>query len=89
MVIQAALEAGCDTFGIEINAEPARVAREHAAQFRERCKIWAVSAGKIELEEGDMLKSRRVDELMSKADVVLVNNKVFLESRALFVIMYL
>ena len=38
----------------------------------------------MELEKGDMLKSARVDALMSKADVVLVDNKVFEESCELF-----
>jgi [histone H3]-lysine79 N-trimethyltransferase len=37
--------------------------------------------GDVELEKGDMLKSRRLDELMGQADVVLVNNYVFSEQR--------
>jgi hypothetical protein len=37
--------------------------------------------GEVELEEGDMLKSERVSELMKKADVVLINNKVFAQTR--------
>jgi H3 lysine-79-specific histone-lysine N-methyltransferase len=42
--------------------------------------MWGVVVGDMELEQGDMLKSRRVDELISQADVVLVDNKVFEES---------
>jgi H3 lysine-79-specific histone-lysine N-methyltransferase len=49
-------------------------------QIKIRAAMWGVNIGEMELEEGDMLKSRRVDELMPKADVVLVDNKVFEES---------
>ena len=60
---------------------PARLARSQLEQFKMRCKMWGVRHGEIELEEGDMLKSPRVDALVKEADVVLVNNKVFLEPR--------
>jgi H3 lysine-79-specific histone-lysine N-methyltransferase len=33
--------------------------------------------GDVELEHANMLESARVNELMARADVVLVNNKVF------------
>ena len=39
--------------------------------------MWGIRMGEIEIEEGDMLQSKRVDELMPQADVVLVDNKVF------------
>jgi len=42
--------------------------------------MWGFSMGEVELEEGDMLKSERVSELMKKADVVLINNKVFAQT---------
>jgi hypothetical protein len=51
-----------------------------AKQPERRCKIWGVQAKLVELENGDMLESARVDELLPQADVALVNNKVFLES---------
>jgi H3 lysine-79-specific histone-lysine N-methyltransferase len=79
VVLQAALETGCRAFGIEINRPPARLARSHVTQFEIRCKMWGVAPGPVELEEGDMLNSRRLDELLPQADVVLVNNKVFQE----------
>ncbi|KAI0962913.1 hypothetical protein AcW1_000145 [Taiwanofungus camphoratus] len=80
VVLQASLQTGCKSFGVEIMPAPAKIARSQLEQFRMRCRMWGVTMGEVELEEGDMLKSRRVDELVSKADVVLVNNKVFLES---------
>ncbi|KAH9949527.1 histone methylation protein DOT1-domain-containing protein [Amylocystis lapponica] len=80
VVLQASLETGCRSFGVEVQPTPARIARSHVEQFRMRCRMWGVAIGDVELEEGDMLESARVDELVSKADVVLVNNKVFDET---------
>ena len=80
VVVQASLQAGCKSYGIELMHHPARVARDMVDQMKIRCRMWGVRIGEMELEEGDMLKSKRVDELISKADVVLVDNKVFEES---------
>ena len=80
VVVQAALQTGCKAYGIELMPQPARVARDMVEQIQIRARMWGVNIGEIELEEGDMLKSARVDELMAKADVVLVDNKVFEES---------
>lgn len=80
VVVQAALQTGCKAYGIELMPQPARVARDMVEQIQIRARMWGVNIGEIELEEGDMLKSTRVDELMAKADVVLIDNKVFEES---------
>lgn len=82
--MQASLETGCKSFGIEIQPLAASLAREQLVQFRTRCRMWGVKMGEVELEQGDMLSSRRVDELIAKADVVLINNKVFEGSRTSF-----
>ncbi|KAJ7924395.1 DOT1-domain-containing protein [Mycena leptocephala] len=80
VVVQASLQTGCRSYGIELNPKPAKVARDMAANFKVRCRMWGVKVGDIELEEGDMLLSPRVNELISQADVVLVDNKVFEQS---------
>jgi len=74
------LQSGCSSYGIELMHAPAAVSREQLEQVKMRCRMWGVKIGDVQLEEGDMLKSQRVSELIGKADVVLVNNKVFLES---------
>lgn len=84
IVVQASLQTGCKSYGIELMTAPAKVARAMAEQFRIRCRMWGVAVGEMELEEGNMLTSKRVDELVAKADVVLVDNKVFEESRKCF-----
>ncbi|KAI4519278.1 histone methylation protein DOT1-domain-containing protein [Schizophyllum commune] len=77
VVAQASLQTGCRSYGIECMETPARIASRMLPQFKARCRMWGVNVGEIELEHGDMLKSKRVDELIPQADVVLVNNKVF------------
>ncbi|KAI8983191.1 S-adenosyl-L-methionine-dependent methyltransferase [Trametes punicea] len=79
VVLQAALETGCRAYGIEIMPEPAKIGRSQLEHFQMRCRMWGVRMGEVELEQGDMLKSEKVDKLVREADVVLVNNKVFLE----------
>lgn len=81
VVLQASLQTGCRSFGVELMPAPARLARRQLEAFKGRCRMWGVSMGEVELEEGDMLESKRVAELIKEADVVLVNNKVFKESR--------
>ena len=80
VVVQASLQTGCRSYGIELMAAPAKVAEEMVEQFQLRCRMWGVRCGDMEVEKGSMLKSDRVDELIKKADVVLVDNKVFEES---------
>ncbi|KAJ6573890.1 histone-lysine N-methyltransferase [Mycena vulgaris] len=80
VVVQASLQTGCRSYGIELNPKPAKVAKDMAANFKVRCRMWGVKVGDIELEEGDMLLSPRVNELISQADVLLVDNKVFEQS---------
>ncbi|KAI0042141.1 DOT1-domain-containing protein [Auriscalpium vulgare] len=80
VAIQAALQAGSSAFGVEMMPGPADLAREQRRQMAIRTRMWGINMGDVELEQGDMLNSARVTELMGKADVVLVNNKVFKES---------
>lgn len=78
--VQASLQSGCRTFGVELMKAPARVAVNVEAQARIRARMWGLRMGEVALEESDMLKSAEVDRLLSQADVVLVDNKVFTES---------
>ncbi|KAG5638184.1 hypothetical protein H0H81_001386 [Sphagnurus paluster] len=78
--VQASLQTGCKSYGIELMPAPAKIAREMREHLQVRCKMWGVRLGEIELEEGNMLESPRVNELIAQADVVLVDNKVFEES---------
>jgi len=81
VAIQVALQAGCRSYGIEQQANPARIARTLLQQAKIRTKMWGVKLGEVELEEGDMLMSLRVQKLIPEADVVLVTNLLFSEQR--------
>lgn len=81
VVMQASLTTGCRSFGVELLPTPAKIARSQSELFHTRCRMWGLKTGKVELEEGDMLKSQRALTMLKDADVVLVNNKVFTESR--------
>ncbi|KAI0791775.1 histone methylation protein DOT1-domain-containing protein [Abortiporus biennis] len=77
VVLQASLETGCKSYGIELLPLPANLAKQQLASFQNRCRMWGINMGDVELEEGDMLTSKRVVEAIKQADVVLINNKVF------------
>ncbi|KAJ7260031.1 histone methylation protein DOT1-domain-containing protein [Mycena haematopus] len=76
-VAQASLQTGCRSYGIEINRAPAAIADGLVTELRARCRMWGLRLGDIELEHGDMLISKRLEELIPKADLVLVNNERF------------
>ncbi|KAK7041733.1 Nucleosomal histone H3-Lys79 methylase [Paramarasmius palmivorus] len=75
--VQASLQTGCFSYGIEIQRNPSEVGNKMLGAWGNRVRMWGLQTGDVELEEGDFLGSKRVDELMGKADVVLVDNKVF------------
>ncbi|KAJ7615106.1 histone methylation protein DOT1-domain-containing protein [Mycena polygramma] len=77
VLCQVSLQTGCRSHGIELNRPVAKIARSFVANFKARCRMWGISPGKIELEEGDMVVSGRVESLIREADVVLVNNRKF------------
>lgn len=81
VLLQTSLATGCRSYGIEIMPAPARIAREQLKHFQDRCRMWGLSMGSVELEEGSMLQSQKVDEVIRQADVVLVNNERFDEKR--------
>ncbi|KAI0264980.1 S-adenosyl-L-methionine-dependent methyltransferase [Gloeopeniophorella convolvens] len=77
VVLQAALQSGCTAFGVELMEKPAEMAHVQRTQMLIRARMWGLRMGEVELERANMLESARVNELMGRADVVLVNNKVF------------
>ncbi|KAL4065808.1 histone methylation DOT1 [Scleroderma yunnanense] len=80
VLVQASLSTGCSAFGVEVMAGPAALAESQLQQICTRCRMWELRIGDIEFVEGDMLSNSRVDEVLPKADIVLVNNTVFQES---------
>jgi len=77
VVLQAALEVGCESWGIEQMPNPASLATEQLQEFNARCKRYSVNPGKAHLIEGDFLASTEIDNALRRADVVLINNQAF------------
>lgn len=77
VVLQAALEFGCESWGCEMMPNACRLARKQAAEFKARCRLWGLNTGKVQLEEGNFLENQEISAVLRRADVVLVNNEVF------------
>ncbi|PPJ55036.1 hypothetical protein CBER1_01462 [Cercospora berteroae] len=77
VVLQAALEIGCDSTGIEVMPNPCEAAELQEREFPGRTKLWGLAAGKIRLLQGDFLEHPEVPNILKEADVVLVNNQAF------------
>lgn len=77
VVLQAALEIGCESWGCEMMTNACDLAESQLAEFEARCQLWGVAAGQVRLERGDFRTNAAVHEALKRADVVLVNNQAF------------
>jgi H3 lysine-79-specific histone-lysine N-methyltransferase len=77
VVLQAALEIGAESWGIEMMDNPCDLAELQAKEFPARAKLWGLNVGKVHLLRGDFTANTRIGEVLKKADVVLVNNQAF------------
>lgn len=76
-VLQAALEIGCESYGCEKQNHPAELAELQQREFPERCRMWGIKPGKVQLIHGDFLETPEIDAILKRADVVLINNQAF------------
>jgi H3 lysine-79-specific histone-lysine N-methyltransferase len=77
VVLQAALEIGCRSYGCEIMENACNLAEAQEKEFRSRCMLWGVAPGRVYLERGDFRTNARIIDKLKEADVILVNNKAF------------
>ncbi|ERT01238.1 histone-lysine N-methyltransferase, H3 lysine-79 specific [Sporothrix schenckii 1099-18] len=77
VVLQAALEIGCESWGCEMMENACNLADEQKKEFSERCRLWGIAPGKVRLERGDFRQNTPILEALKRADVVLVNNQAF------------
>ena len=77
VVLQAALEIGCESWGCEMMENACTLAEDQAKEFRARCQLWGIQAGKVHLQRGNFLENAAVQKILPKADVVLINNQAF------------
>lgn len=77
VVLQAALEVGCESWGIEMMENPCKLADLQREEFAARARLWGLSVGRVHLLKGDFTKNTKITEVLKRADVVLVNNQAF------------
>ncbi|KAH7384046.1 S-adenosyl-L-methionine-dependent methyltransferase [Phaeosphaeria sp. MPI-PUGE-AT-0046c] len=80
VVLQAALQTGAESWGIEMMPLAASLGSKQASELQARARLWNISLGDIHLLAGDFLDTPAIDAVLQRADVVLVNNKVFGET---------
>lgn len=77
VVLQAALQVGCESWGCEIMENACSLAEAQKAEFEARCRLWGLRPGLTRLEHGDFMMNDEIRGALQRADVVLVNNEVF------------
>ncbi|KAI9740274.1 MAG: Nucleosomal histone H3-Lys79 methylase [Cirrosporium novae-zelandiae] len=77
VILQAALEIGCKSYGCEMMDNACDLAELQEAEFKARCRLWGIKPGPVHLERGDFLTNTAIGKVLQKADVVLVNNQAF------------
>ncbi|KAL8944725.1 MAG: hypothetical protein Q9216_000294 [Gyalolechia sp. 2 TL-2023] len=77
VVLQAALEIGCESWGCEIMENACVLASLQEQEFKARCRLWGIASGDINLQRGDFLENTTIHKALQKADVVLINNQAF------------
>ncbi|KZF26588.1 histone-lysine N-methyltransferase [Xylona heveae TC161] len=77
VVLQAALEIGCESWGCEMMEGPCDLAELQDKEFKARARLWGLAVGSTHIERGDFLKNEKIGKVLQRADVVLVNNQAF------------
>jgi H3 lysine-79-specific histone-lysine N-methyltransferase len=79
VVLQTALEVGCESWGCEMMPNACDLADAQEKEFVARCRLWGIKPGKVHLQRDDFTRNVAIHEAIKRADVILVNNEVFSE----------
>jgi [histone H3]-lysine79 N-trimethyltransferase len=77
VILQAALEIGCESWGCEVMPNACDLAEMQQEEFKARCQLWGIAPGETHLIRGDFLREERIIQVLRRADVVLINNQAF------------
>jgi H3 lysine-79-specific histone-lysine N-methyltransferase len=77
VVLQAALEVGCESWGCEMMPNACKLADLQREEFKARCRLWGIAPGKTRLVHGNFLTEDSIVKVLQRADVVLINNQAF------------
>lgn len=73
LVIQTALQVGCESYGVEMMPTPAELGVLQVEEAKKRWAMWGLKGGEMKVWKGDFLEDELVRVHMRKADVVIVN----------------
>lgn len=77
-VIQAALEYGCESHGVEIVENASRLGDLQAEEFELRCRVFGLKPGAVNLfSQQSFVNNPPVKKVVDKCEVILVNNYLF------------
>ncbi|KAF6013293.1 hypothetical protein HII12_002008 [Brettanomyces bruxellensis] len=77
-VIQAAVEFGCESYGVEIAKNASDLGDKQAAEFCKRCKVMGLTHGPVHLFSRQSFEDNMdVKKVVDRCDVILVNNYLF------------
>ncbi|EGF77828.1 hypothetical protein BATDEDRAFT_91271 [Batrachochytrium dendrobatidis JAM81] len=77
VILQVAAECLCECYGIEIMETPSELARKQKQEFLSRMRYYAKPCGRIVVKQGNFLDDAEIHEVISRADVIFVNNYAF------------
>lgn len=77
-VIQAAIEFGCRSYGVEIAGNASDLGDAQAAEFERRCRIMGLNHGPVELfSRQSFADNPAVKKVVDESNVILCNNYLF------------
>jgi H3 lysine-79-specific histone-lysine N-methyltransferase len=71
VVLHAALEVGCESWGCEMMEKACELADAQAREFEARCILWGIKPGFVRLEKGDFLENEPIAGVLKRADVLV------------------
>nr|KAJ3420738.1 Nucleosomal histone H3-Lys79 methylase [Polyrhizophydium stewartii] len=77
VILQVSAQCLCESYGIEIMEIPSQLAKKQKAEFLSRMRYYAKPCGRIVVKQGDFLEDPEIHEVISRADVIFVNNYAF------------
>lgn len=77
VVLQIALQVGCESWGCEMMDNACELAALQQKEFTERCRLWGLTLGNVQLERGNFLENQKIGKVLKRADLILVNNQAF------------
>ncbi|CAI8510690.1 unnamed protein product [Pichia kudriavzevii] len=77
-VIQASLEFGCESYGVEIVEHASRLGDLQLAEFNNRCRVLGLNPGITKLfSQQSFIDNPPVKAVVDRCDVILCNNYLF------------